>query len=428
VFKSIRWMIVGLLFIAGMINYLDRSALSIAAPLIQQDLGLDHAQMGIIFSSFFAGYAVFNFIGGWLSDRIGPKAVFTGAMGMWSLFCGLTAAATGFASMIVLRVLFGVGEGPLSSTMSKTVSNWFPRREAATAIGVVNSGTPLGGAIAGPIVGYLALAFGWRLAFVIIMLLGFIWLIFWMRMSADRPAQHPWISDAERDLIEEGQRDGDAAAQLPAHGLGYYLRQPIVLATAFAFFTYNYVLFFFLTWFPSYLTEVHKLSIKDMSLATVIPWVLGFLGLALGGFVSDRIFRLTGRALLSRKIVLIAGLGLAAIGVALAGGVTDVVSAVALMSVSIFGLYLTGSIYWAVIQDAVRSENVGGVGGFIHLLANLAGIIGPSVTGFIVQATGGVYTSAFILAGGLAVLGALVSLIWIREPAGRATQALGGAE
>jgi MFS family permease len=156
--------------------------------------------------------------------------------------------------------------------------------------------------------------------------------------------------------------------------------------------------------------------------------VLGFLGLALGGFVSDRIFRLTGRALLSRKIVLIAGLGLAAIGVALAGGVTDVVSAVALMSVSIFGLYLTGSIYWAVIQDAVRSENVRGVGGFIHLLANLAGIIGPSVTGFIVQATGGVYTSAFILAGGLAVLGALVSLIWIREPAGRATQALGGAE
>lgn len=418
-FKSVRWLIVGLLFIAGMINYLDRSALSIAAPLIQQDLGLDHAQMGVIFSSFFAGYAIFNFIGGWLSDRIGPKAVFTGAMGMWSLFCGLTAAATGFVSMIVLRVLFGVGEGPLSSTMSKTVSNWFPRREAATAIGIVNSGTPLGGAVAGPIVGYLAIAFGWRLAFVIIMLLGFVWLVFWVRLSTDRPAQHPRISDAERRLIEEGQANIDTAARLPAHGLGFYLRQPIVLATAFAFFTYNYVLFFFLTWFPSYLTEVHKLSIKDMSLATVIPWVLGFLGLALGGFVSDRIFRLTGRALLSRKLVLIGGLGLAAVGVALAGDVADVSSAVALMSVSIFGLYLTGSIYWAVIQDAVRGENVGGVGGFIHFLANLAGIIGPAVTGFIIQATGGVYTSAFVLAGGLAVLGAVASLVFIREPRGR---------
>jgi ACS family hexuronate transporter-like MFS transporter len=416
VFKSVRWMIVGLLFIAGMINYLDRSALSIAAPLIQQDLGLDHAQMGIIFSSFFAGYAVFNFIGGWLADRIGPKKVFTGAMGMWSLFCGLTAAATGFVSMIVLRVLFGVGEGPLSSTMSKTVSNWFPRREAATAIGIVNSGTPLGGAVAGPIVGYLALAFGWRWAFLIIMLLGFVWLAFWVNLSADRPSKHPGISDEERRLIEDGQREGNAAARLPAQSLGHYLRQPIVLATAFAFFTYNYVLFFFLTWFPSYLTEVYKLSIKDMSLATVIPWMLGFLGLALGGFVSDRIFRLTGKALLSRKVVLIAGLGLAAAGVALAGGVADVTSAVALMSVSIFGLYLTGSIYWAVVQDAVRGENVGGVGGFIHLLANLAGIIGPSVTGFIVQATGGVYTSAFVLAGGLAVLGALAALIWIREP------------
>ncbi|MGK9236122.1 MFS transporter [Inquilinus limosus] len=428
-FRSVRWLIVGLLFIAGVINYLDRSALSIAAPLIQQDLGLDHAQMGVIFSSFFAGYAVFNFIGGWLSDRIGPKAVFSGAMGLWSLFCGLTAAATGFVSMIVLRVLFGVGEGPLSSTMSKTVSNWFPRREAATAIGIVNSGTPLGGAVAGPIVGYLALAFGWRLAFVIIMLLGFVWLVFWLRMSTDRPDQHPRISDAERRLIEEGQTQIDPAAQLPAQGLGYYLRQPIVLATAFAFFTYNYVLFFFLTWFPSYLTEVHKLSIKDMSLATVIPWVLGFLGLALGGFVSDRIFRMTGRALLSRKLVLIGGLGVAAVGVALAGDVADVSSAVALMSVSIFGLYLTGSIYWAVIQDAVRGENVGGVGGFIHFLANLAGIIGPAVTGFIVQATGGVYTSAFVLAGGLAVLGALAALVFIREPRGRAAGvAMEGAE
>ncbi|OWJ64711.1 MFS transporter [Inquilinus limosus] len=426
-FRSIRWLIVGLLFIAGVINYLDRSALSIAAPLIQKDLELDHAQMGVIFSSFFAGYAIFNFIGGWLSDRIGPKTVFTGAMGMWSLFCGLTAAATGFVSMIVLRVLFGVGEGPLSSTMSKTVSNWFPRREAATAIGIVNCGTPLGGAVAGPIVGYLALAFGWRLAFVIIMLLGFVWLVFWVRMSADKPAQHPRITDAELRLIEEGQTQADTAAQLPAHGLGFYLRQPVVLATAFAFFTYNYVLFFFLTWFPSYLTEVHKLSIKDMSLATVVPWLLGFVGLALGGFLSDRLFRMTGRALFSRKLVLIGGLGLAAVGVALAGDVSDVVSAVALMSVSIFGLYLTGAIYWAVIQDVVRGENVGGVGGFIHFLANLAGIIGPSVTGFIIQATGGVYTSAFVLAGGLAVLGALASLIFIREPRGAGGIAAQGA-
>lgn len=153
-----------------------------------------------------------------------------------------------------------------------------------------------------------------------------------------------------------------------------------------------------------------------MSIATVIPWVLGSIGLAAGGFISDLILRLTGKPLLSRKIVLGTCLGAAAVCVALAGRVASTESAVALMSVSIFFLYVTGAVYWAVIQDTVPREHVGGVGGFVHLLANLAGVIGPAVTGFIVQATHGAYGSAFVLAGGIAVLGAVCSLVWIREP------------
>jgi ACS family hexuronate transporter-like MFS transporter len=190
----------------------------------------------------------------------------------------------------------------------------------------------------------------------------------------------------------------------------------VILATACAFFAYNYVLFFFLSWFPTYLTEAHHLSLRDMSFATVIPWLLGSIGLAAGGFVSDGILRLTGKPLLSRKIVLGVCLGAAAVCVALAGRVASTQGAVALMSVSIFFLYVTGSVYWAVIQDTVPREHVGGVGGFVHLLANLAGVIGPAVTGFIVQATHGAYGSAFVLAGAIAVLGALCSLVWIREP------------
>jgi nitrate/nitrite transporter NarK len=102
--------------------------------------------------------------------------------------------------------------------------------------------------------------------------------------------------------------------------------------------------------------------------------------------------------------------------VGFAGRVQSMQGAVALMSVSIFFLYVTGSVYWAVIQDTVRRENVGGVGGFVHLLANLAGVIGPAVTGFIVQATHGAYGSAFVLAGAIAVIGALCALVFIREP------------
>ena len=420
-FRSQRWFVVGLLFLAGVINYLDRAALSIAAPLIQKDLDFSHAQMGIVFSSFFIGYALFNFVGGVLSDKIGAKKVFGASMGIWSIFCGATALASSLLSLIVLRVLFGMGEGPFSSSNSKMVNNWFPRREVASAIGVISSGTPLGGALAGPVVGYMAIRFGWRWAFVAIMVLGLLWLVVWTLTTTEQPQQDKRVKPEELALIVAGQQQASSMEHAPEGekaGLKFYLKQPIILATAFAFFAYNYVLFFFLSWFPTYLTEAHHMSLHDMSIATVIPWVLGSIGLAAGGFITDLILRITGKPLLARRIVLSVCLGVAAVCVGFAGRVESMEGAVALMSVSIFFLYVTGAVYWAVIQDTVRRENVGGVGGFVHLLANLAGVIGPAVTGFIVQATHGAYGSAFVLAGAVAVLGALCSLIWIREPRG----------
>ncbi len=409
--KKKRWQLVLLLFLAGVINYLDRSALSVAAPLVTQDLKLSPSDLGLIFSSFFVGYAIFNFIGGWASDRLGGKRVFAVAMGVWSTFCALTAAATGFVSLLVIRVLFGVGEGPLSSTINKVVNNWFPHREAASAVGFASCGTPLGGAIAGPIVGLLAVAFGWRVAFVAIGVLGFVWLGAWIRLATETPREHPRITAEELREIEDDH--AGPTADLHTQPLGFYLRQPVVLATGLAFFGYNYILFFFLTWFPSYLTMAQHLSIKDMSIATVLPWVLGFCGLAAGGAVSDGIFRRTGQALFARKLVLTVCLSIAAICVALAGLVTTVYSALALMSGAVFFLYLTGSTYWAILQDTVRGENIGGVGGFIHMIANCAGIIGPAATGFIVQYTGA-FTSAFMLAGAVAILGVLCVLAFVK--------------
>src|SRR5581483_2700849 len=125
---------------------MDRSALSVAAPLVVKDLRIDAAQLGIIFSSFFVGYTVFTFLGGYASDVFGPKRVFTLSMTVWSIFCGLTAAAVGFSSLLIVRVLFGCGEGPFGAAASKMVNNWFPPRRVATAIGIANAGTPIGGA------------------------------------------------------------------------------------------------------------------------------------------------------------------------------------------------------------------------------------------------------------------------------------------
>jgi ACS family hexuronate transporter-like MFS transporter len=417
-FKNLRWIIVLLLCLVYMINYLDRVALSITVPMIEKELTINPEQFGMIFGSFFFGYAIFNFLGGLAVDKFGPTLVMGLAVGLWSIFCGMTAIATGFYSMLILRVLFGMAEGPICASANKMINGWFPKKQAATAMGLLSAGSPLGGAVAGPIVGYLAISFGWRPAFMIIASIGIVWMLVWFFTAADNPEKSHRVTEHERQWVNrlktEKINDEEDLTQ-SAQTLGYYLRQPIILVTAFAFFCYNYILFFFLSWFPAYLVQAHGLNIKEMSLTTVIPWIVGFFGLALGGIISDKIFNLTGRLLLSRKIVLVVSLLAAAICVALAGVVTRVVPAVMLMSVSIFFLYITGAIYWAIIQDVVHKSKVGSASGFIHLIGSVSGIIGPIATGFIVQNTGH-FDSAFILAGGVAALGAILVFFVIKPP------------
>ncbi|WP_347939652.1 MFS transporter [Peribacillus simplex] len=406
-FSNGRGMVIAFLFLAGVINYLDRSALSIAAPFIQDDLSLTATQMGIIFSSFSVGYAIFNFLGGMASDKWGAKVTLFVAMIVWSLFSGALVLAVGFASMIVIRILFGMGEGPLSATINKMVNNWFPANQRASVVGLTNSGTPLGGAIAGPIVGFIAISYGWRVSFIAIMVIGLIWAICWWKFVKEKPAES-----------KEQKHTGKSYVAATSEGnlkFTFYLKQKTVLFTALAFFSYNYILFFFLTWFPSYLVDARGLSVENMSIITVIPWIFGFIGLALGGFVSDffsKKFAQKG-VLFSRKLVLVTCLFLSAVCIGFAGLVSTTVSAVTLVALSVFFLYLTGAIYWAIVNDVVDPGNVGSVGGFMHFLANTAGIIGPTLTGYIVD-TSGTYTVAFLLAGGLAIVASLAVIRFVR--------------
>jgi MFS transporter, ACS family, hexuronate transporter len=415
---KIRWRIVLLLFIAGFINYLDRSALSVAAPAVMQELHMSPANLGLVFSTFFIGYAVFNTIGGWAADRWGGKRVFSCAILTWSVLCGTTGLATGFGSLLVIRTFFGMAEGPLATTINKIVNNWFPHKESATAFGFANCGLPLGGAVAGPVVGLLTAAYGWRIAFAGVACLGLIWLVFWQRMATDRPHQHPRVSEEERQLIGSDRSVSEDPADLKP--LGAYLRQPAILAAMISYFGYSYILFFFLTWFPSFLMMDRHLSLKSMSLATVLPWLLGFIGYGLSGVLSDLIFRRTGNALRARKWVLIVCLGTAGICVALAGTVATTVSALLLMAVAVFALYLSGSTYWALIQDTIPGAKLGSVGGCVHSIANCAGIIGPALTGFLVQRSH-TFFSAFVLAGGIALASVLAVAILLRPGAGGAT-------
>lgn len=417
-FSQGRGIVIVFLFLAGVINYLDRSALSIAAPFIQKDLSLSATEMGIIFSSFSVGYAIFNFLGGVASDKYGAKLTLFVAMIVWSLFSGALVLAVGFVSMIVIRILFGMGEGPLSATISKMVNNWFPPSNRATVIGLTNSGTPLGGAISGPIVGFIALSYGWRISFIVIMIIGLMWSFFWWKFVKEKPQAAEGSASLSSKQVAVSAENEESKKEKVEKGklkLTFYLKQKTILFTAFSFFSYNYILFFFLTWFPTYLVDARGLSVGNMSIITVIPWVLGFIGLALGGFVSDFFFKkfIKKGVLFSRKAVLVTCLFLSAVCIGVAGLVTTTVGAVTLVALSVFFLYLTGAIYWAIVNDVVDKENVGSVGGFMHFLANTAGIIGPTLTGYLVD-TSGTYTSAFLLAGGLAIFASLAVIRFVR--------------
>jgi MFS transporter, ACS family, hexuronate transporter len=409
-----RWFIVFMLFLACAISYLDRAALSVAAPLIAKDLNLDPAHLGIVFSAFFVGYSLFCFIGGYAADRFGAKRVLVVAIGLWSIFCGLTAAASSLATLLVIRVIFGAGEGPLATCTNKIISGWFERKEQTTAVGFANSGLQLGAALAGPVVGLMAVHWGWRIPFIVIGMLGVLWVLMWSIFSTDRPEGNRWV----RGVMPARS---DAGAELPAREsvahtpLSFYLKSPTIWATSLAYFGYAYILYFFLSWFPSYLMMERHLSLSSMSIVNVIPWILGFMGIALGGLISDRIFRLTGNALKSRKIVIVGGLLIAAACVACAGTANSVGAAVALMGITVFFMNLTLSVYWAIILDTVEPARMGGVGGFMHLLANTAGILAPILTGFLVQWTK-VFTSAFLLSGGIALAGALAVAVFVRAP------------
>ncbi|MCG5074816.1 MFS transporter [Paraburkholderia tagetis] len=410
-----RWMLISLLFLGGVISYLDRAALSITAPLISKELKLDPAQLGIVFSSFFVGYALFCFVGGYCSDRFGPKRVLAVSMLVWSLFCGMTALTVGIVSLLVVRIIFGMGEGPLCSNINKMVSNWFPHSEQASAIGIANSGTSLGAALAGPAVGFVAVSMGWRLSFVLIAIVGVLWVVMWVALAKDKPAVPP---DAPADLADSDESAAVSVSQ-PVTPLYELLVRPSILATAFAFFGYSYILYFFLSWFPSYLTMAHHLSIQKMAVVSVIPWAVGATGLIAGGFLSDFIFRKTGRAIFSRKVVLITCLSAGAICVGITGTVKDMTSAVSLMAIGVFFMYASYNTYFALVLDTVEKNRVGAVGGFVHLVANLAGIVAPTVTGFLVQWSGN-FESAFLVTGAIAVSGAMLVTIFVRSPRRRA--------
>ena len=205
----VRARVLGFAFLLAVITYLDRVCISAAAPYIMDDLDLSVLQMSVVFSAFTLSYSLFEIPSGWLGDVKGPRSVLTRIVLWWSAFTMLTAAARGFASLVVIRFLFGAGEAGAFPNIARSFSRWFPARERGRANGVMFLGSRLGGMLSAPIALLIVARWGWRTSFVVFGLLGVVWAAAWYAWYRDRPDEHPAVSREELAWIQQDGNAGD---------------------------------------------------------------------------------------------------------------------------------------------------------------------------------------------------------------------------
>ncbi|MBL4954726.1 MFS transporter [Neobacillus sp. YIM B02564] len=406
-FSNLRWLILSMNGLLLLLNYGDRAAIGVAAPFIMKDFHFSPETWGLIISAFSFGYVPFCFLGGWASDKYGPRKVMGIAAIWWSVFTAMTTVGFNFISFVIIRIFFGFGEGPQAAVTAKTIGNWFPKRQLGSALGISQATTPLGGAIGTPVFVWLMLLTGnWKIPFIFLGVIGVLFAIGWFVIMRDKPEQHPWISAMELAVINEGREKETSVDNGPKATLGQCLKKPLVWIIAFSFFSYSWALNTFLSWFPTYLVNAHHINIHDLAISGSIPWIAGTIGLASGGIVTDWIGKKTGKTTASRKwLTVICLLGVAAAFIP-STMVTSTTGAVTLMAFAVFLLYLTGAQYWAIIAETFPLSHLGGIGGFVNALANLAGIVAPIVTGAVVQSTGS-WGSGFVVGAIILAIGAL---------------------
>ena len=398
-----RFWLLLLLFLAQFLNYFDRVTFAAVAPVILNEFALSPKQFGFALSAFFAVYTLSCLVGGWLVDRLSARRVMGWFVPAWSLLSALHAGARSFAGLVVLRVLFGAGEGPSGAATTVLVGRWFDDKKRATVLALVGVGAPLGGLGATPVSGLLASKAGWRAPFLLTGLLGVAWALAWM-------------------LAYRGQGTSPytEVAREPAPMSTISARPSIrpLVGLACSFFGYSYLLFFFLSWFPTYLSLGLHLDLRQATVLGSIPWSCGVVGLVTGGVASDHLVNLVG-PLAARRSVIAASLGGTAVAVLFAGFAEHATLAALAMAMAVFLLYMSGSVFYASALE-LSPGRPGLAVGFVQLIGNAAGLVAPAATGMLVG-SGHNFRAAFIATFAVAVAGLLALLIG--QPNARADDA-----
>jgi ACS family glucarate transporter-like MFS transporter len=377
----IRWRIFGFLFLASFVSYVLRMNVNFVAPVMMEDLALSEIQWGWVAAAFTTGYAIFQFPGGLMGDRIGPRKALTLIMVLWGVFAILTSLVPGpdiasiglvIGSLMLVRFLVGAVHAPIYPTMNASVMRWFPESGRALPLGLSSTGLGLGAAAAAPVVAWLAIQFGWRWAFVVLAPLGFIVAVLWWWYSRDDPADHPGPNEAELQLIgfkpqAAEEEEGGTPAWIRV------LKNRNVLLLTVSYSCINFVFYMFFTWIPYYMVEIRGFGLQEAGFLTSGQWIAGAIGAALGGWICDKMCSRLGLRWGIRWPI-IAGMVMCAI--LLIGGAVhpSPYIAVALLALCFFFHQMTEAAYWAA-SIAVGGLHAGAAGGVMNTGANSMGIV-----------------------------------------------------
>jgi len=373
-----RWSIVGLLFAASLINYLDRATISFALPLISSDFRLTAQSKGLLLSSFFWSYALMQIPIGWCADRVNLRWLYAGAFTLWSLAQGLTGLASSLAALLAFRILLGTGESIYLPGGTKIVSLLFGPNERGLPSGLFDFGTRTGLVLEGLLVPWLLIHFGWRHTFLILGLTALLWIA-------------PWFGISPRNF----EAANTTAAEQPRRALGRTLINRDLLGICLGFFSFDYYWYVLVTWLPDYLVTVRQLSIVQAGFYASLVFFTFGIAEPIGGWIADRLIRRGWDETRTRKgIVTIAF----AMGVFLIAAMRTAHTGMAiglLMAGSLVGL-ATGNLL-AILQSCAPAEAVGIWTGTQNFAGNLAGIIAPLAVGFLISSRGS-YVPGFSLA------------------------------
>jgi MFS transporter, ACS family, hexuronate transporter len=420
--NGLRWWVIGLIALAGIINYIDRQTLNVLWPSIADDLYPDkssderkeiYAYISIIFVFSYAfGQAIFGKIFDWIGTRLG----FVLSIGVWSVATALHALANSFGVFALFRSILGIAEAGNWPGAAKANSEWFPTNERALAQGLFNSGTAIGGIISIPLIALLSTYFGWQSIFIIVGLLGLLWLIPWVILVKSSPEKHPWLSETERNYILSGQLNQndsitdnkDIYAPSIPNLLSHKESWGVILASA----AIDPIWWLFVFWIPIYLNEVYGMDVKSIGLYGWVPYVGGMFGAWFGGIFAQNRLKSGWDVNKTRKIVITLGCVImlpALLAMASPGGPT---TAVLIMAVILFGFQTAIGNIQTLPSDLFNGKTVGTLSGFSGMAAKLgaAGLtyLVPWLT------SGGNYTPAFVIGAALAIFTMLS--IWILIP------------